>query len=119
MQAVLEVKQLMVKTFIGVEEYERLEPKELELNIAIIFSALPQGCSSDDIKNTICYDNLSRMIIEFCAGKHFHLIEYLCASLHEYLKKNLLNQQDVLSLEVCKFAPVKEIKGQCCFKIVN
>jgi dihydroneopterin aldolase len=119
MKSVLEIKQLMVKAFIGVEEYERLAPIELELNITITFANLPVGCSSDDIKNTICYDNLSKKIIEFCAGKHFHLIEYLCGSLHEYLKKSILNQEDILSLEVCKFAPVKEIKGQCCFKIVN
>ncbi len=117
MISTLEIKQLRLKITIGVSDEERAKLQDVEFNITINFSDLPKACSSDQINNTLCYDQLTQEIKKFCVNNNFHLIEHLSHSLHKYIKSNYLDLKDKLSLQVCKSAPVKETEGKCCFTI--
>ena len=117
MKSILEIKQLRLKLAIGFSDEERAKLQDVEFNITINFSDLPKACNSDQINNTLCYDQLTQEIKKFCVNNKFHLIEHLSHSLHQHIKDNYLDLKDNLILQVCKFAPVKEIEGQCCFTI--
>lgn len=117
MISILEIKQLILPLHIGVTKEERAILQDIEFNITINFYTILNACESDQIDDALCYDNLTQEIKEFCKKNEFHLIEHLSFVLHRYIRENYLNSQDKLTLQICKFAPVKEIKGQCCFTI--
>ena len=111
----LEINGLNLKIKLGLTEQERLKSQNVEFYISIEFQTIPKACNSDTIEETICYDNLVKLIQNFCEGKEFKLIEYLCNSLYQYLKTIYLEHQ--IKLKICKKPPIKEIHGQCCFSI--
>ncbi len=117
MISILEIKQLRLKMAIGVTDEERSKMQDVEFNITINFESTPLGCKSDKITDTLCYDNLTQEIKTFCLNNKFHLIEHLSFELYNHIKAHHLYSKDKLALQVCKFAPVEEIKGQCCFTI--
>lgn len=113
----LEIQQLRLRIYFGVGEEERASLQDINLNITINFSNLPESCKSDDINDALCYDNLTKEIQKFCSNNEFYLIENLSFKLYNYIKKNFLNPKDKIKLQVCKHPPIDSIKGQCCFTI--
>lgn len=114
-KAILEINNLILLIYIGVEPYEKVNPQEIKFNIAIEFGAVPKACSSDSINDAICYDKLVNQIKDFCSNKEFNLIENLAYLVHKHLKTSF--SANKLKLQVCKKPPIDEIKGNCCFSI--
>ncbi len=119
MRSNLEINKLTLEIPIGVGDEERAKPQKIEFNISISFTYIPIGCHSGNIDDTICYAKLLKSIKLFCLNKEFYLIEQLTFSLHEHLKRYMLNSEDVLKLQVCKAPPLKEIKDNCCFTVIG
>lgn len=117
MQSVLEINKLALDLFIGAEVLERSQLQEIECNISIYFSSIPKGCFSGKIDDTICYDELVKLIKDFCLNREFNLIEELCLVLFQLLKSKLPNKEDKLKLEIYKKPPINAVKGNCCFTI--
>ena len=113
----LEINKLILKLNIGVGAGERSNAQNIECNLVIYFARMPASCQSDDIKDALCYASIVEAIEKFCQDREFHLIEHLGYSLYQYLKDNLLNPLDRLSLRICKAPPIPSIKGDCCFVI--
>ena len=111
----LEINGLNLEIKLGLTEEERLKPQNVEFYISIEFDIIPMACNSDIIEETICYDDLVKLIKNFCEDKEFKLIEYLCHSLYQYFKTIYLKQE--IKLKICKNPPIKEIHGNCCFSI--
>lgn len=117
--SILEINKFVLRVKLGVEAFERDIPQAVEISIKLHFSQLPKACKSDDIKDAICYADLIAKLNAFCAEKEFHLIEYLCYSLHKYLKENILDEHIKLELKICKNPPLEQIKENCCFTIIK
>ena len=115
-RSILEINKLILPVVIGVGKEERAIAQKIEFNLTIKFVSLPIACKSDNLIDAICYDNLVKLIKEFCLNKEFKLIEHLCFALHQHLK-NSLNLESQLKLQICKSPPIAEIKGNCCFVI--
>jgi FolB domain-containing protein len=116
MKSRLTINQLVLKLHIGVEELERLNTQEIECNLDLCFSNPPLACQSSNIQDAVCYADLVEVINEFCLGKEFILIEELCFSMHQHLKKHLPDNVK-LKLQICKRPPLDQIRGHCCFTI--
>lgn len=117
MNYTLEIKQLILKTCIGLEQQERAELQDIEFNITISFSKLPKACTSDKIEDTICYSDIVDKVNIFCSDNSFHLIEHLGFKLYEHLREKFLSPEDKLTLQICKNPPLENIKDKCCFTI--
>lgn len=119
MSYILEVNKLILKLNIGVEAEERLIAQEIECSLVIKFAKIPPSCASDHIKDTLCYASLVEALEKFCQDREFHLIEHLGFLLYRYLKDNILELGDHLSVRICKSPPIAAIKGNCCFIIAD
>jgi dihydroneopterin aldolase len=117
MNSTLEIKQLILPMYFGVTDEERAVLQDIEFNISINFHKVPKACNSDKIEDALCYDKLVQGIKIFCKSSKFHLIEHLSFALHQYIKDKFQLENDVLTLQICKFSPVAEIKDKCCFEV--
>jgi dihydroneopterin aldolase len=114
-KATLEINKLILSVYIGVEDYERIVPQDIEINIVVEFETLPKACYTDSINDTICYDKLVSEIKKFCFNKGFHLIENLAYLVHRHLKTSFTSNK--IKLQVSKKPPIDDIKGSCSFLI--
>lgn len=83
------LKDLALKLNLGLTSIERSKKQTVLLQIKIIFPKKPLACSSNDIKDTICYATLIKKIQEFCRNKKFILIEELGEQLLAIIKNNI------------------------------
>jgi dihydroneopterin aldolase len=81
--SVLSLNKLLLNVKIGVEDYERILAREIELYIKF---HLNKPIINDDINNTICYYKTATIIEDYCKDKEFKLIEFLCYQIHQLLK---------------------------------
>jgi dihydroneopterin aldolase len=85
------INQIPVLLKLGVPDIERHTPQLIYIDISIRYKFLPQCCYTDNINDTLCYDQLATEINSFCVQKEFHLIEHLAFSLHEFLSTKISN----------------------------
>lgn len=85
----LSLKQLKVPVYLGASREERETKQEIEINLDIMFYALPKACTTDQLKDTICYATLVDAIKIFCLKKPFRMIEHLSYELYKFIKKTL------------------------------
>jgi D-erythro-7,8-dihydroneopterin triphosphate epimerase len=76
MTMTIRIKNLRVKTIVGVQEWERSQQQEVVLNLAIDFDAAA-AASSDDLADTLDYKALKRRIIEHVEQSRCQLLERL------------------------------------------
>jgi len=77
------------KVHLGCGEEERRVPQFVQFNVEIRFSALPQGCLTDDLEDTVCYAEMSEALREICQRSEYRLIEKLGWTAYSTLKKQL------------------------------
>lgn len=102
------LKDLALKLNLGLTNQERSKKQSILLQIKIIFPKKPLACSSNDIKDTICYATLIKKIQEFCKNKKFILVEELGEQLLNIIKNNIPKKCKV-HLQVQKKRPLPEL----------
>lgn len=113
--SLLEINQYKIQLHLGFGEQERSKKQEVEISIKIFFNILPDACTSDNLGETICYDNLCKRIKDFCGKREFKLIEYLCGELYRLIKKET---KFPISINVKKNnPPIKDLIGGTSFTI--
>ena len=111
----ISVQQLELEVFLGVPEEENSLLQKIWLDFDIHFSNLSKACISDNIDDTICYDNLVNLIAQFCSGKKFHLIEHLGYKIYHLLKESTQNLP--ITIKISKKPLLKYSSSGVCFKI--
>lgn len=111
MRAKLRLYALELPVFIGLTSEERSRSQLIEFNLELSYSETPKACSSDEIVDTACYDDLAVLIESFVSGKKFKLIEKLCFELMEALKSHV-KEASSIELEVKKLQPPIRQKNQ-------
>ena len=107
--------RLHLKLLLGASQQERLIAQSVHIYVKIFFSHIPSSCLNDKLADTICYDFIIHRIRDFCHGKEFKLLEYLCFQLHGHLRE-VLTPEIKLSLKVEKCnPPVPELEGPASF----
>ncbi len=76
--ATIHITDLLLRTIIGTNDWEREKPQDIILNIAIDYDAAKAG-RTDNIRDTVDYKALTKRIIQAVEKSRFFLIEKLGA----------------------------------------
>ena len=72
----IRIKNLRVRTIIGINEWEREQKQEIIINIEITFDG-SKAVETDDIENTVNYKRIKRRVLEAAESANFFLLEKL------------------------------------------
>ena len=73
----IRIKNLRLRTIIGIEEWERTNKQDLIINAVIEFDG-EKAVESDDISDTVNYKKITKRIIELVEASDYFLLEKLC-----------------------------------------
>ncbi len=83
----IKLKNLRLRTIVGVNNWERTQAQEVVLNIAMEFDG-SAAAASDNIADTIDYKALKHRIMDAVEGSSFYLLERLAARVIEVIKSD-------------------------------
>lgn len=89
----LKINDLKVPVYIGNTDEEQREKSFVMVCIEISFGKNLGACESDDLAETICYDNLIANLREAVSEKRFRLIEKLAKFIYDKTKE-IINRND-------------------------
>ena len=72
----IEIRDLMVRAIVGINDEERVNRQDVVSNLTI-WSALRDSGRTDDIDDTINYRTLAKLVIEMVEESSFFLVEKL------------------------------------------
>lgn len=100
------INALEMELFLGWPNEERMRRQIVTLDIEIQFPALPKACTSDDLKDTVCYRELIEKLREKICSQKFHLIEHVTQEVYTTLK-SLLPTNCNLSVHLTKHPQIQ------------
>ncbi len=74
------IKDLLVKGVIGINDWEREIEQDILINITLDFD-LKKSSKSDNIKDTLNYKTLTKMIIKYVEDSSHYLVETLATEI--------------------------------------
>lgn len=95
----LKITGIKFDTYIGVKDFEKLAPALVSVDLEIKYEGI--GHETDNIDDTFCYDELSKIVVSTAQKKHYELIEHLSYSIYKELKKKDM----IVNVHLTKFAP--------------
>ena len=84
---IVRIKNLKLRTIIGIQEWERTEKQDIIINIEYETNA-EKAAKSDDINDTINYKTLNKKIIEKVESTSFFLLEKLASCILEIIMED-------------------------------
>lgn len=112
----IEVDRLRVDMHLGCTEEEQATKQPVEISLRLYPQTPPHGCESDQITDTVCYDELCQALYQFCESNTLHLIEHLTTELFRIARSLIADDTTRLWIKVVKCnAPVKGLKGHTAF----
>jgi len=72
----IRIKDLRLRTIIGIEDWEREKKQDVTVNIVLEFDG-GQAAHTDEIDNTVNYKKLTKQIIELVEDTRYQLLEKL------------------------------------------
>ena len=88
------ISGLKVRCVIGIKPEERLAAQEIMIDLELS-AALSKAAQSDDIKDTVDYDDLARKLTGFVERSRFNLIEKLAYETAK-IAKDISGSEEVL-----------------------
>jgi dihydroneopterin aldolase len=99
---------------LGVDPYERRQPREIFVTVILRWTTCPRACENDNLEETLCYATLARAIDGALQGHTFLLLERLTGFLYDQIRSFVTSTEktwggDVrLSVKVTKpYPPVR------------
>ncbi|MBH32092.1 MAG: dihydroneopterin aldolase [Gammaproteobacteria bacterium] len=92
---IIYLKNLKVKTRIGIFDWEKQVDQIINVNIELGVD-IKKASETDDIKHALNYKNISKKVINYIENNRFNLIEKLA----EKLAEMILSETNVLSVEL-------------------
>ena len=80
MQDRIIIRDLLVRTIIGINDWEREHPQDVVINIDLDFDTR-KAAASDDVDDTLNYRTLTKRVLELAEGSSFLLVEKLAAEI--------------------------------------
>lgn len=89
--SILSLNAITLPVCLGVSEEERQNNQNVRIDIQIYMDTPIDACTTDDIVDTFCYDEMLQIVENTCQSQEFHLIEHLCYKIHISVKKVVHN----------------------------
>ncbi|HQP10339.1 MAG TPA: dihydroneopterin aldolase [Candidatus Omnitrophota bacterium] len=96
--ATIRITNLKLRAFIGTEIRERKRKQKITVNIKIDFDET-RPCESDDIKDAVDYQIITRAIIEKVENSRFFLIEKLAKAILDIVMRHPLVREATVRLD--------------------
>ena len=95
MEDIIYIKDLRIKTIIGIFDWERETKQEVSIDIEFAFDC-EKAASSDSIEDAIDYKKISKAVIKFAEESSFKLQESLADGIAKLIKEEF----DIKSLKL-------------------
>jgi len=73
------VQDLRLRGIVGINDWERVKPQDIRINLELDFDLRPAG-ESDDVRDALNYRTLTKAVIEHVEGSSYFLVERLAAA---------------------------------------
>ena len=106
MKTTIKIKNLRLRTFIGVYQWEQQHMQDLSVNVLMQFDG-SKAAQSDDVNDTIDYKTIKQRIMEEVENSRFKLLEKLAAKILEIVltdKRILFAQVEIDKPRALRFA---------------
>ena len=100
---------------LGWPDEERKQQQKVLLDIELRFLHPPRACSTDDLADTHCYDQLAKNIMQHLSKREFRLMEHLGKELYQYIKHQFHKQEVSLNIRITKRPPIANLRGGVSF----
>ena len=112
--SIIKIEDLEIVTIIGLLEKEKITPQKLIINLEIRLDA-DKAAISDDIKDTIDYFTLTKLVKKFIENSRFELLEKLADQTLKII--NQFSDKIIDSdIEIKKPEALKEFGAMVSFK---
>ena len=88
----LHLRGIELLVHLGWFDQERANLQKILIDIKVVFPEPPDGCKTDNLKDTYCYDTLIQTLIAATSDKEFNLIEHLAAYIDGVIRNTFPNQ---------------------------
>jgi len=93
----IKINRLKVNAVIGCNAAERMRPQELLISVSIAIDTW-NAAATDDLRNTLDYDQLARRITEMAEHSEFMLVETLAQHVSEIVLEDSRVQNVTVSI---------------------
>ena len=76
----IQIKDLLLRTIIGINEEERRNRQDVLINITL-WADTRAAAASDDIEDAVNYRTITKQVIECVEGSNFYLVERMAAEI--------------------------------------
>ncbi len=83
----IEIKDLLLRCIIGINEDERTHPQDVNINI-VMWADFQKAAASDDIQDAVNYRTVTKQVIEHVENSHYFLVERLAERIAEICLSN-------------------------------
>jgi len=94
-RAVIKIKNLSLRTIIGINDWEREKKQDVIINATIEFDAT-KAIERDKINNSLNYKSITKKVISEVENSSFHLLEKLA----DFILNSIMEDKNVLSATV-------------------
>ncbi|MES2217473.1 MAG: dihydroneopterin aldolase [Pseudomonadota bacterium] len=108
------LRGLEFPVFLGWPDAERAQQQLVVIDINLQFQQPPQGCVSDELQDTHCYDTLTATILEKISTRQYKLLEHLGHELYQHIKA-FVKEGTTVGVRVKKLPPIASLKGGVFF----
>jgi D-erythro-7,8-dihydroneopterin triphosphate epimerase len=77
---IIKVKNLLLRTLIGFQEWEREKKQDVVINLTLEVDD-PPAVRTDDIQDTVDYREITKRVIEEVEASHYMLLERLAGAI--------------------------------------
>lgn len=110
----LYIRKLELSVNLGWRNPERKLKQGIELDLEISFPLPPKACVTDNLDDTLCYDELISTLREKIRTKKYRLVEHLCAEIYT-LTKSHLPKKSKLNVKLTKYPKIQGLINGVCF----
>lgn len=116
MQHALRLNNLLLLVRLGCEPAERVQAQEVGVTLELRFVRPPGGFETDELSDTLCYQELSEKLINFCESREYRLIEKLAHDIYS-LAREMAGSTATIGVEVHKRRPpVDRLQGGSSYR---
>jgi FolB domain-containing protein len=96
--AVIKIKDLKLRTILGVEEWERNTRQDIIINIQFEFDGR-RAAESDDLNDTVDYKSMKQNIIKLVENSNFFLVEKLASEVLKICMSDAMVQKASVEID--------------------
>jgi len=92
------IKDLLLRTIIGINDDERNNPQDVVINLTLFTNTRPAG-KSDDIADAVNYRTITKQVIAMVENSRFYLVEKMAAEVANICLENSRVEKVRVSVE--------------------